>query len=409
MFGIRSRDAAVLFHSFLLACAVLAAGSFTAVGAAVPPIPGAPPPPSEDPFYAQPSSLAGRGMGEVLDSRPIALRDVPAREPLTSWQVKYVSQDSKGVPWTTVATIIRPAGGARLAKLVAFDPWIDALDARCNPSYQMRAGAGFMASSGMLTEMINLGVLLDRGFTVVVPDYLGPRNQFTASYVEGRNTLDGIRAALNFAPAGLSASAPVGMFGYSGGARGTEFAAELAAEYAPELNLVGTVVIGVPVDISNSGWRMNKTLFTGIDVSSAFGLDRAYPELGLAAMFTDPDLARKVSAMCDVEVQATYAFADGHDMTVGRRWPLADPKVAEVVASLRAGRLGTPRAPLYLAVGENDEVSLPEDNDELAADYRGRGVDLTYVEVPGVEHISSSAVASPAAIEWLTAHLDRAS
>ncbi|MTL15329.1 hypothetical protein GL307_28385, partial [Nocardia seriolae] len=368
--------------------------------AAVPPVPAA------DSFYAQPPSAAGLAMGEVVDSRPVVVRDVPARTALESWQVKYASQDSQGRPWTTVATILKPVGGARTDRLVAFDPWIDALDSRCNPSYQLRAGAGYLASTGMITEIIDLAFLLDRGYTVVVPDYLGPENQFTAAYVEGRNTLDGIRAALNFAPAGLSAATPVGMFGYSGGARGTEFAAELAAAYAPELNLAGTVAIGLPADITNSGWRMNESLFAGIDLVSAFGRARAYPELKLPQMFVDPDLGRQVGEMCNAELMARYAFADGRDMTVGGRWPLADPQVAAVVSTLRAGALGTPNAPLYLAVGSGDEVALPEDNDRLAADYRARGVDLTYVKVPGAEHITSNAVAAGPAIDWLASRLD---
>ncbi|MFJ4654205.1 lipase family protein [Nocardia sp. NPDC088792] len=398
-----------LFHTFLLVSAVIAGNSAPAPAAIAEPVPpGLPAVPAADPFYAQPASFDGSRMGEIVASRVVDVRDIPARAPLTSWQVKYVSQDSGGTPWTTVATIIRPAGGARTSELVAFDPWIDALDARCNPSYQLRAGAAYLASTGMITEMTSLVALLDHGYTVVVPDYLGPENQFTASYVEGRNTLDGIRAALNFAPAGLSQVTPVGMFGFSGGARGTEFAAELAPDYAPELNLVGSVAIGLPVDLSNSGRRMNKSIFTGIDVISAFALDRAYPDLNTSAMFKDPGLGSKVGGMCNVEAEAAFAFADGADMTFGRLWPLDDPKVAAVVQTLRAGRLGTPRAPLYLAVGVNDQVALPDDNDRLAADYRDRGVDLTYVKLPVVEHVTSIVVAAAPAMDWLAERLDRA-
>ncbi|MFI1918084.1 lipase family protein [Nocardia sp. NPDC020380] len=392
----------------LLAAVVVSAGSTVAVANAVPALPGLPPGPAADPFYAQPPSLTQYKMGDVVDSRPVALRDIPARTNPTAWQVKYVSQDTNGKPWTTVATIIRPEGGAQLSKLLVFDPWIDALDTRCNPSYQLRAGAGFMAGTGMVSELPDLIALLDRGYTMVVPDYLGPDNQFTAAYVEGRNTIDGARAALNFAPAGLSPTTPVGMFGYSGGARGTEFAAELAPAYAPELNLVGVVAIGIPVSLANSGLHMNKSLFTGIDVSSAFGLGRAYPELDVPAMFTDPDLGDKIGSVCNAEAMATYAFADGRDMTVNRIWPLDEPKMAAVVASIVAGKLGTPRAPLYLGVGANDEVALPQDNDALAADYRRRGVDLTYEKFPVVNHPTSIGVAALPSMEWLAARLDHA-
>ncbi|MFI5782515.1 lipase family protein [Nocardia sp. NPDC051570] len=396
-----------VFSFVVVAAAMCAVDLVAPVATALPPVPGLPSP-SDDPFYTQPASFEGARMGEVVDSRPVEIPDIPAGEPLTSWQVKYVSQDTKGTPWTTVATIIQPVGGAQSTKLVAFDPWVDALSDRCNPSYQLRAGTAYLASTGMVTELPNLVALLGRGYTVVVPDFLGPDNQFTAAYVEGRNTLDGIRAALNFAPAGLSPGTPVGMLGYSGGARGTEFAAELAPEYAPELNLVGAVAVGLPADLNASGRRMNKSPFAGIDLTSIFGLARAYPELNLPGLFTDPDLGRELSSMCNGEVLARYAFADGRDTTVDRIWPMDPPQVAAVVESVRAGRLGTPRVPLYLAVGENDSVALPEANDRLAADYRSRGVDLTYVKLPLAEHLSSAAMAAPMALAWLSDHLDRA-
>jgi pimeloyl-ACP methyl ester carboxylesterase len=407
MSRIQIRIATRFLGCLSVVAAMLAVVLVAPMAAALPPVAGVPSP-SDDPFYAQPESLAGVRMGTVVDSRPVEIRDIPGQPALTSWQVKYVSQDTKGTPWTTVATIIQPTGGARLSKLVAFDAWIDALSDRCNPSYQLRAGTAYLASTGMLTELPNLAELLGRGYTVVVPDFLGPHNQFGAAYVEGRNTLDGIRAALNFPPAGLSPQSPVGMLGYSGGARGTEFAAELAADYAPELNLTGTVAVAMPVNLANSSRSMNNGPFSGINFSAIFGLARAYPEANLPALFTDPQLGSELSELCNTEVVARYAFTDGRDATVGRIWPVDPPQVAAVFDEVRGGQLGTPRAPLYLAVGANDSIALPDDYDRLAAEYRGRGVDVTYVKIPFVEHLSSGAAAAPGAIAWLTEHLDRA-
>ncbi|MFC9994106.1 lipase family protein [Nocardia sp. NPDC127526] len=46
----------------------------------------------------------------------------------------------------------------------------------------------------------------------------GRGRRCAAGYVEGRNTLDGIRGAVNFDPAGLTADDPIALFGYSGAA-----------------------------------------------------------------------------------------------------------------------------------------------------------------------------------------------
>ncbi|MEV6770212.1 lipase family protein [Nocardia sp. NPDC051030] len=395
-----------MVRSFV-ACLTVAAGF-----AGIPQVqadPGMPPLPAQDPFYAQPDSLRGMGMGQVVDSRPIALTGVSAQAPLSAWQVKYVSQDTKGKPWTTMATVIKPSVPNPQAKLVSFQPWIDALDTRCNPSYQLRAGVPYQASTGMIAENGNLATFLDHGYTVVVPDYLGPENQFAAGYVEGRATLDGIRAAENFAPAGLNGNAtPVGLFGYSGGARGTEFAAELAADYAPELKIVGSAAGGLPTDMGRSAEVMNGGPFGGINFSASYGIARAYPELNIPAYFNDPGLLPALSGMCQTQILGSYPFVPMQSKTVNGVWPLGDPQVQAVLDTLKAGHYGTPNAPLYLFMAEHDEIAVTEGTDALVDEYHRRGVDVTYVKYPGTEHVIAESVGSPAAITWVVDHLNAA-
>ncbi|MFC9995459.1 lipase family protein [Nocardia sp. NPDC127526] len=346
-------------------------------------------------------------MGQVVDSRPITVSTVPTSAQLTSWQVKYVSQDTKGRPWTTMATIIKPAAAwSGPPKLLAFLPWIDVLDTACNPSYQLRTDYAYLASTGMIGEMVNLGAALDRGWTVVVPDYLGPENQFAAGYVEGRSTLDGIRAALNFAPAALPADTRTAIFGYSGGSRGAEFAAELAPGYAPELNLVGTAAGGLVADMGASAALMNGGLFAGINYQASFGLARAYPELNLPSYFLDPHFERELATMCQAQVLATYPFTYVQDRTVDRVWPLGDPNVVAVLDTLKAGRYGTPNSPVYLWMAGEDQIAITPNTRALVSDYCTRGVPVTYVEYPGTEHVSAETAGSGAALDWIADRLN---
>ncbi|MFI9401320.1 lipase family protein [Nocardia sp. NPDC052316] len=362
--------------------------------------------PMDDPFYAQPESLNGRAMGEVVDSRPVTLPGFSTSIPYSAWQLKYVSQNTKGTPWTTMAILLRPEEGVEPPVLYSEQLWIDSLNSRCNPSYTLRVDASGQSRSGLPSEVNNLVAALERGWTVVVPDYLGPEGEFAAGYVEGRNTLDGIRAAENFAPAGLSGTAtPVLMYGYSGGSRGTEFGAELAPTYAPELNIRGVAAGGLPTDMAAAAAHMNGGPFTSINMEAAFGLDRAYPELNIASYFLDSSLKQKLTSTCYTDVVSEFAFKRVEDYTVDRIWPLAVPAVAEVVESLRAGRYGTPATPMHLASAFIDEFATVPDTDRFVADYCARGVDVTYVKYPLAEHVSAEFQDFPHAIDWLAQRL----
>src|SRR5688572_28454008 len=90
--------------------------------------------------------------------------------------------------------------------------------------------------------------VLRRGWAVAVTDYTGPRRAFAASVLAGRLVLDGIRAAVTFEPVGFDTTTPIGLWGYSGGAQATLFAAQQHPIYAPELNIVAAAAGGITGD-----------------------------------------------------------------------------------------------------------------------------------------------------------------
>ncbi|MFE5699151.1 MULTISPECIES: lipase family protein [Rhodococcus] len=53
-----------------------------------------------------------------------------------------------------------------------------------------------------------IAYLLSRGWAVVTADYEGPESEFLAGPQAGYAVLDGIRAALQFGPSGLSPHVP---------------------------------------------------------------------------------------------------------------------------------------------------------------------------------------------------------
>ena len=68
----------------------------------------------------------------------------------------------------------------------------------------------------------------------------------------GYQSLDALRATINFAPSGLSSATRVAQIGYSGGATATGWAAQLQASYAPDLKVVGFISGGTPADLAGA-------------------------------------------------------------------------------------------------------------------------------------------------------------
>lgn len=103
-------------------------------------------------------------------------------------------------------------------------PSYDSAFLDASPSYALYSSD---ASSNL--EDISTG--LANGWFVNVPDYEGPLASFTAGVLSGHSTIDSIRAAFNAKHIlGLAKDARYAMWGYSGGALASEWAAELQVQ-----------------------------------------------------------------------------------------------------------------------------------------------------------------------------------
>src|SRR5688500_2567537 len=220
-----------------LALALLAAGVAVGNGAASAGLSGgqagtALVEPYEDPFYRPPAGFEASPPGTLLGTRSVTVTGLGLPVPVDSQQFLVRSTDAKGAPTAVVGTVMVPRSPypAGPRPLVSYQPATDSLGDQCNPSYKLRAG-----TEGELPLMWQA---LPQGWAVVVTDYQGPKNAFTAGRMAGHAVLDGIRAALALPGTGLAgATTPVGMWGYSGGGLATSWAAELQGGYAPELNM----------------------------------------------------------------------------------------------------------------------------------------------------------------------------
>ncbi len=392
-----AKGTAVIFRRILTGALIVAVWAVMVVAPAGTASAGPVLDPRNDPFYAQPTSLAGHARGQILNSRAVEVAVAGVELPYAAYQIKYVSTDSTGRPQADVATLLKPLSTKGSPKLVSFQPAIDSLSSRCDASYQLRAGTS--------VELPQIADLLNQGWTVAVPDYLGPDHQWGAGQVEGHGTLDGIRAAENFASAGLDGPAtPVALAGYSGGAHGTESAYELAPTYASELNIVGATIGGLGADMRDVLRRANGGVFSGIVFASLFGLNRAYPKMGIDEMLNakGKQLQNNISGMCVLEYMAAYAFRSVQSYTINGIDPLTVPAVGTVLAKNSAGALGTPRAPSYYYHASADELAAPAKVRKLVARYCARGLRVEMVTEPG-DHFTVAFTGFPGAVDWIAA------
>src|ERR1700719_3418696 len=237
--------------------------------------------PDDDPFYYPPAGFEHAAPGTVLRSRDVELAFmglIPQK--FTATQLLYRSTDRNGVPEATVTTVLAPTerGPEKVCPVVSYQCAIDAVASRCFPSYALRRGALAVGALPQF-ELLLITAALAEGWAVSVPDHEGSHGIWGAPYEPGYRVLDGIRAALNSERVGISASSPIGLWGYSGGGLASAWAAEMCADYAPELGIVGAV-LGSPVgDLGHTFRRLNGGFFAGLPALVVAALAHIYPDL----------------------------------------------------------------------------------------------------------------------------------
>ncbi|MFC9436980.1 lipase family protein [Nocardia sp. NPDC057030] len=363
--------------------------------------------PEADPFYLPPPALGQLAPGTVIRARRVEIAlfgIVPQR--ISAWQLLYRTCDLDHVPEAAVTTVLLPWGAdtTQSRPLVSFQCAIDAVASKCLPSYALRRGARAAGSIPQLELPLIVGALA-RGWAVSVPDHGGTAGRFGVAREPGYRALDAIRASLAFAPLGLGATASVALWGYSGGGLATAWAAELAAEYAPELDIVGAVAASPVGDPAAAFVRLNGSLFAGFAAVFTAGLRRGYPGLDLL-LRTHLD-ARYLGWLAQTETTATfpllYRFAR-RDIDKHCRGGLAalldSPELQRVLGDIQPGRR-VPAMPILVLQGVYDEVIAVADVDAHVARYAAAGVHVRYLRDRLSTHLLLQYIALPVMIDWL--------
>ena len=378
-----------------------------------------------DPFfqYSGSTPLADHAPGTVLNSRTISVYIASIKTTIQATQLVYRSTDAQQRPAANVTTIFSPdcskASCANKNKVLSYQSFYDSLNPEDSPS---RAFAGGKRLPDVLpaVETILFGSYVKNGYTVIISDTEGQKADFAAGPEYGYNTLDSIRAAFNSPAIGLNKNAKVVMMGYSGGAIATEWAAELAPSYAPDLgvNLIGATFGGTLVSPEhNLTYVEGAPIWGGVMPMAVIGVSRSY---GI-------DIQKYLTArgldVYDRMQKASIAYVLGQYTKV--TWKdLVKPefqdrtKIKEYVDAVNKvimGTGGTPTIPLQIGQGtggvwegtqpspiwgKGDGVMLAGDVRSLAHQYCGQGVKVQHKEW-GTSHFVTMVNWLPWATAWV--------
>ncbi|ROW01295.1 hypothetical protein VMCG_05920 [Cytospora schulzeri] len=363
-------------------------------------------PPSEDPWYTAPDGYESASPGTVLRNRTATgLPTVAGSNCSAAYQLLYRTTASQGNATFAVTTVFVPSTDP-VDALLSYQIPYDSAYINASPSYSLYGGV-----------YQDIKVALGKGYFVTVPDYEGPLASFTAGHMSGYATLDAIRATLNAADLyGMSSDPLYAMWGYSGGALATEWAAELQLDYASELSFAGAAMGGLTPNVTSVLLSINEKVSAGLAPPAIIGLTSQWPESQdyvfskLVKTKTGTYTAANFLAaenMTVSEAESTYTFQDITQYFVDG---LDDITGDEVMTAINGDGImglsgGVPQMPVYAYKAVKDEISQVEDTDALVDKYCGMGANILYQRNRIGGHSAEATNGDPAATAWLDAVL----
>lgn len=290
-------------------------------------------------------------------------------------------------------------------KVLSYQVATDSCDLDQAPSYIFQT-SGFLQGSDVTQA-------LGRGWYVNIPDFQGPQASFTAGIQAGHSTIDSVRATLG-SDFGIDEHARVALWGYSGGALGSEWALELAVQYAPELTFVGAALGGTTPDVLSVYSITNGTGHAGIIPASFLGLSTQWPDLNTyiqAELYqTGIHNATFFNAAFNESIDQTNAAYNNTniDLFFKNGGGVFESGVSQHVFNTdgKMGYHGVPQCPLYIYKAIADEISPISDTDALVDKYCAVGATINYLRNNATDHSTEAVVGDSGATHFLESVLD---
>ncbi|WUD70161.1 lipase family protein [Nocardia sp. NBC_00508] len=366
------------------------------------------PRPDPDPFYAAPADLAAHQPGDVLGAR--ALPPLAIFPGATVTLVKFRSTNSHGAPIAATTTVLTPFGQRPGGPLLSYQHFINALGTQCAVSHALYSG-----DRNVTVTMPTLNVVLAQGWSVALPDHLGPYFAFGAARLGGQITLDGIRAVKQLSALGVQHS-PTVLAGYSGGGLATAWAAALQPSYAPELELAGAAFGGAPMNMVTmaEALGLGPHRSFGLAMAAAIGLEREYPDRLPVSSYLNPrglEVREQMANSCANEILTAGIGGSAGEYVTDTS--IFDSREARSVVEENSLELyaGVPETPIFEWHSPDDKQIPVESIENTVRRWCAAGVRVqtqrmpAVVPLPDVDHLSAAVLGAPAALLWLDARV----
>lgn len=343
-----------------------------------------------DAFYSAPDKLPD-APGTLLRVEPFHTA-VPAGA--VAWRILYTTTIDDEEPTIASGIVLtRDDDLAEPRDAIAWAHGTTGYATNCAPSLLHDPfGAGAVPA---------LDQIIDQGWALVATDYAGLGTAGAQPYLIGqgaaRSVLDAVRAAQQMDE--ISLSGQTTLWGHSQGGHASLWAGELAASYAPELDVVGVVSLAPASDAI--GLVRHLPNVTGGSVFASFVAEAYfahYPDV-TRSRYIEPSartVVREMSTRCLSEpgalVSVLAALSIDTDMSIFR----TDPTTGPLGDRLREN---TPRgeivAPLFVGQGGSDPLVDPAMQRAYVSDRCADGQALEYREYAGFDHMGVVGSASP--------------
>lgn len=381
-----------------------------------------------DPWYN--SSSQSKNHGRILKTQDVT--GYVGTKGYKSYRIQFTTLTRLGNPGTGSALVQVPIKKTKNRhRVMVNNYYLNALTPGCAPSFFFQQGSPKLArhvqwkAQGVEHKHSYETVYPQRnGYTLLLPDFLGPQSKYGANQLTSHIILDSMLALTRSGKRFTDTPGKYrfAMQGFSGGAMATEAALINMNSYAPALNK--KLVVGLMGGTPASPWAMTKPFKKGADyiyrnarepqvavvLMYGIGLARDYPKL--AKRFTNSltprgrKIVSRVSNMCITEATSyitaqKVALADITNVN----WFL-DKDMARIsgAESLTTWKGLPPKGPHYYSYfGAVDNMVPVGPQKAIMGKWRKNGRWVQEFTVPAADHIG----AQPAAVGTVMNIVDR--
>ena len=337
---------------------------------------------STDDFYAPPTPLPAGKPGDL-----IRVQQVGETSGTVTMRIMYHSVDAAGRDQPTTGMISYPTAEAPAEgwPVVSLAPGTVGLDTHCALSRSDAAVDGF-GITGVAVRTDYIGMVE------------GQLMRYLSGPSEAHSVIDATRAARNITDA--HAGKRWVAFGHSQGGHSALFTNQLARTYAPELDLLGTVVGAPAAELTKQFGPTDVVIPNMVELLALYGIAGDHPTVD-PAHYVIPEIAanKKVfTTGCLNEIIGAFAkYASTKMFTIN---PITTPPAAAIVKANDPGQVKAP-TPIMLFEGTKDNFVVPARVASLRQRLCKLGQVTEYLELPGADHNTEQSQGRTQISRWI--------